>query len=122
MSASQQSETADVELFNADLQEALRLSQWLAGVEEEMLRLILPDPAPVFTTVAQQVHLLIKAGELEAARTKAAHLPHVDRQILEERRTSIQLKLGEVMLANFESMAAAYIRLHTLLGTTAPDL
>lgn len=108
------------DLQKVDLSEALRLSAWLAGVETEMLRLLHPEPRLAHGTLAGMVHRLLEQGDIEGAVAKAAHLPYVNRYVPKERRADIQERLGEVMLANFDSMVAAYIGLHNALGTVPP--
>lgn len=119
MSAKQATDKADT--VETTSQEALRLAEWLAGVEEEMLRLLLPGSLPIHTTLAGIVHKRLEQGDIAGARAKAAHLPHVNRELSEERREEILQRLGPVMLANFNSMAAAYVRLHQLLETRPPS-
>ncbi len=114
------SASSKTDMRKIDLAEAKRLAEWLAGVEAEMFLLLYPEHCSAPATLAGMVHRLLEQGNIEDAVAKAAHLPYANRQIPEERQADIQQRLGEVMLANFNSMVAAYIGLHNALGTEPP--
>ena len=103
----------------ARLQEAIRLARWLSGAEAAMQEIVSRQPLPPHSTLASVVCTLLEAGNLPAARAKAAHLPCADRRMPDRR--IMANTLGEAAAASFSSYDRNCVRLHELLGTALPE-
>lgn len=114
------SSLAGSESDEARLQEAIRLARWLSGAEAAMQERVSRQPIPAHSTLASIVCTLLENGNVAAARTKAAHLPCVDRRMPDTK--AMTAAMGEAAAASFSSYDANCVRLHVILDTTPPEM